>query len=258
MLGQAAAMLIPFPATLAAKLGHGSLSLGFDQVGTFAGPAVAVFGGDWLGCWVTGIRGIWNGVFGDRCGGYDGGRLGRGGFASDRGLLAGAVHAARQIRAEAGGGSDRAGLPAFPTPTAVCGHRNSHGIARFFQGCSDRSSGRISSSGSGDTLATSHPMVGVDRTERDGMGVVTGVGLRKRARKGQFLFYGRSELLVGHIVWGVDSIALVVRRARHPRRKSREKTRQHVTLKEAMFSTWTVGLSIPCSPEVVVMISTRK
>lgn len=44
MLGQAAAMLIPFPAAIAAKIGHIPLPFAFDQVRSFAGPTVPILG----------------------------------------------------------------------------------------------------------------------------------------------------------------------------------------------------------------------
>lgn len=42
MLRQATAMLIPFPATIAAKVGHGTLPFAFDKVRSLAGPTVSV------------------------------------------------------------------------------------------------------------------------------------------------------------------------------------------------------------------------
>lgn len=45
MLGQATAMLIPFPAAIAANFSQGTLPFAFDQVRSFAGPTVAVLGG---------------------------------------------------------------------------------------------------------------------------------------------------------------------------------------------------------------------
>lgn len=75
MLGQAAAMLIPFPAAIAAEVCGGAFSLGL-QLGAFAGSAVATLG-DGLAV---------------RCLGSGGG-----GLASDRRFLAGAVHALRQV-----------------------------------------------------------------------------------------------------------------------------------------------------------------
>lgn len=55
MLGQAAAMLIPFPAAIAAKVCHGTLPFAFDQVRSFAGPSVSVLSADRLGVRVIGI-----------------------------------------------------------------------------------------------------------------------------------------------------------------------------------------------------------
>ena len=42
MLRQATAMLIPFPATIAAKFCHGALPFAFDKVRSLAGPTVSV------------------------------------------------------------------------------------------------------------------------------------------------------------------------------------------------------------------------
>lgn len=74
MLGQAAAMLISFPATVAAEVCRGALPIGL-HVGTFAGPAVATL--------ENGL-GVLVGVA-------------RRGLASDWGFLAGTVHASREI-----------------------------------------------------------------------------------------------------------------------------------------------------------------
>ena len=78
MLGQAAAMLISFPATIAAEVRRGTLPLSL-HLGALAGSAVAALG-DGLA-----VRGF--GVAG-------------GGLASDRRFLARAVHAAREVGAE--------------------------------------------------------------------------------------------------------------------------------------------------------------
>lgn len=114
MLRQAAAMLIPFPATIAAKFRHDALPFVLDQMRSLAGPTVSVLSTDGLG---IGIAPIYGG--GQR---FVVGLIG-GGLASDRGFLTGAVDAPREIRAEAGGGSDRARLQALSTPSTVRGHR---------------------------------------------------------------------------------------------------------------------------------------
>lgn len=74
MLGQAAAMLISFPATVAAEVCRGTLPIGL-HVSTFTSPAVAT-----LGNRLAVLVGV----------------AGRG-FASDWGFLAGTVHASREI-----------------------------------------------------------------------------------------------------------------------------------------------------------------
>lgn len=118
MLGQAAAMLIPFPATIAAKVRHDALPFAFDQVRPLAGPTIPVLGVDGFGSGVVLVTGSgrWFIV----------GLVVGGGSASDRGFLTRAVDAPREIRAEAGGGSDRARLQALPTPTPVQRHGQSH------------------------------------------------------------------------------------------------------------------------------------
>ncbi|KAF4276696.1 hypothetical protein CNMCM8689_005956 [Aspergillus fumigatus] len=116
-----------------------------------------------------------------RCGdgrSADVGMIGRG-FASDRGFLAGAVHAPRKIVAEAGGSSDRSGFQAPPgAASTVRRHRHTY---RFpigvLHGCGDRGSGICSSSG-GDTLPTSNTVVMIDRPKGYGVGMVTRSGLR--------------------------------------------------------------------------------
>lgn len=84
MLGQAAAMLVPFPAAIAAKIRHRAFSIALQQMGALAGPAVPVL--EVRVCLV---------------------RLAGGGLASDRGFLAGTVQALRQIPRSR---SDRAGF----------------------------------------------------------------------------------------------------------------------------------------------------
>lgn len=76
MLGQAAAMLIPFPATVAAEVGRVALPIRLD-LGAFAGSAIPALG-DSLA--VLGVAGR--------------------GLASDRWFLARAVHTLGEIRAE--------------------------------------------------------------------------------------------------------------------------------------------------------------
>lgn len=49
MLGQAAAMLIPFPAAITAKFGQSTLPFAFDQMRSFAGPTVSILGGGFAG-----------------------------------------------------------------------------------------------------------------------------------------------------------------------------------------------------------------
>ena len=106
--------------------------------------------------------------------------MGRGGLASDRRLLAGAVHTPGEIRAETGGGTDRAGLQTFAAPAAKGGHGD--GGRLLFQGGGDSSGGRIGGSG-GDTLPSGYSMVVVDGAQGDGVGMA-GVGLGERTREG--------------------------------------------------------------------------
>jgi hypothetical protein len=74
MLGQAAAMLISFPATVAAEVRGGTLSIEL-HVGTFAGSAVATLESSLAVLVGVGWRGL----------------------ASDWRFLAGAVHTSRQV-----------------------------------------------------------------------------------------------------------------------------------------------------------------
>lgn len=48
MLGQATAMLVPLPTTIAAKFGPGAFSFALDQMAPFASPTVSVLGANRL------------------------------------------------------------------------------------------------------------------------------------------------------------------------------------------------------------------
>ncbi|KAL5684706.1 hypothetical protein EMGR_005378 [Emarellia grisea] len=152
---------------------QGALSFAFDQVRSFAGATVSTLGVDGFVIRTT--------LLAASCGdgrSADVGMIGRG-FASDRGFLAGAVHAPRKIVAEAGGSSDRSGFQAPPgAASTVRRHRHTY---RFpigvLHGCGDRGSGICSSSG-GDTLPTSNTVVMIDRPKGYGVGMVTRSGLR--------------------------------------------------------------------------------
>lgn len=76
MLGQAAAMLIPFPATIAAEVGRDTLPVDL-HLSTLTGSAVAALG--------LAVRGV---------------GVARGGLASDRRFLTGAVYASRKVGTE--------------------------------------------------------------------------------------------------------------------------------------------------------------
>jgi hypothetical protein len=105
--------------------------------------------------------------------------IGRG-FASDRGFLAGAVHAPREIVAEAGESSDRSGFQAPPgAASTVRRHRHTYRLPiGVLHGCGDRGGGGIRSSSGGDTLPTSDTVVMIDRSKGYGVGMVTRRGLR--------------------------------------------------------------------------------
>lgn len=177
MLVQAAAMLIPFPAAVAAKLGQSTLPFAFGQVRSFAGSTVSGLGGDGLG---DGIRPI---------GGDSIARIGRD-LASEPGISWWTVHAAREIRSEAGRGPKGAGFQTFPTasapPVVGCG-RNACGFSTGVLHVGGHGGGSVTGGGSGsDTLTTSDTMVGIDGPERNGVGVVPWIRL-EWARERQFL-----------------------------------------------------------------------
>ena len=64
------------------------------------------------------------------------------------------------------------------------GHREKRGLA-LLHGGGDGGGGI--GSRSGDTLSTRHPVVGIDRTKRDRVGVLSLGWVGKRTREGQFL-----------------------------------------------------------------------
>lgn len=165
MLGQAAAMLISFPAAVAAEVRGGTLPIGL-HVGTFAGSAIAA-----LGNGLAVLVGV-----------------ARRGLASDRRFLAGTVHTARQVRTKSRGASDRSGFQSLAGPQAPT-MRGTHGercgLAAFFQGRRHRSGGI--GGGSGHTLAASDAVVGIDGAERYGVSVLSWVGVGERTRERQFL-----------------------------------------------------------------------
>lgn len=179
MLGQAAAMLIPFPTATTAKVSHGTLTLPFDQRRTFAGATVAVLH-------TIGVRGA---IRGRWCSGK---------VASDRRRIMGdrTIHALREIRR----GSHRTGLQRWFTTTSSTIGRHRRGssssssgftAAGILDGGRDRSSHSIgsSSSGGGDTLATRDTMVGIDGSERNRVRMVSlGIGMGERPGERQFLF----------------------------------------------------------------------
>lgn len=187
MLGQAAAMLIPFPATVTAEFSHGPLTLPFDQRRTFAGATVAVLD-------TIGVRGMVGGAI-----------RGRGCVASSsrRGIVGerhGVVHTLR----EKGRGADRTGFQWFPATSSTIGRhgrgsrrsssRSRSGVTAAGVGIldsgGDRCSYNIGSRGSGgDTLSTGDAMVGIDGTERNRVGMVSlGIGMGERPGERQFLF----------------------------------------------------------------------
>lgn len=166
-------MLIPFPAAVAAKLGQSTLPFAFGQMRSFTGPTVSGLGGDGLG---DGIRAI------------DGGSIARTGrdLASEAGISWRTVHTAREIRGEAGSGPKGAGFQTFPTASAPPVGGGSRNTSGFSTGVLHGGHGGGSSGSGSDTLTTSDTMVGIDCTERNGVGVVSWIGL-ERAREGQFL-----------------------------------------------------------------------
>lgn len=187
MLGQAAAMLIPFPAAITAEFRHRTLTLPFDQRRTFTGTTVAVLHP--MGVRGRGDSGGVGAIRGRRwCGGK---------VASDgrRILGDGIVHALREIRR----GSQRTGFQrGFPTASSTIG-RYGRGRSRstssgftaggILDGGRDRSRHGIGSSRSGgDTLSTRDAMVGIDGSERNRVGMVSlGIGMGERPGERQFL-----------------------------------------------------------------------
>lgn len=156
MLGQAAAMLIPFPAAIAAKFCGGAFPLGL-HVGAFTGSAVATFR---------------NGLAVRRLG------IGGGGFASDRRFLTRTVHTTREVGAKGRRRSDRARFQSLAASqaAAVGGHGERGGLSAFLHGSRDRSSGI--GGRSCDALSTRHTVVGIDcpQGHRVCMGSLVGVG----------------------------------------------------------------------------------
>jgi hypothetical protein len=169
MLGQAAAMLVPFPAAIAAKVGHGAFSLALHQLSTLAGSAVPI-----LELRVCLVR-----------------LIGRG-LASDRRFLAGIVQALRQIpRSRA----DRTGFQSLATAETAA--VEGHGERRSFSGVLERGrdrSGRIGGR-RGDTLAASDAVMGIDGPQRYRVSVGSLVGTRKWTGKGQFLGWRRGQII---------------------------------------------------------------
>lgn len=165
MLGQAAAMLIPFPAAIAAEFCGGAFPLGL-HLGTFAGSAVATLG-DGLAV---------------RCLGGGGG-----GLASNRRFLARAVHTSRQVGGKARWGSDGARFQSLAASqaAAVRGHGERRGLSAFLQRGRDRGGG-IGSRG-GDTLSARHPVIGIDSSQGYRVSMRSLVGVWEGAREGQFL-----------------------------------------------------------------------
>lgn len=187
MLGQAAAMLIPFPAAITAEFSHRTLTLPFDQRRTFTGTTVAVLH-------TMGVRGRGDsgGVGAIRGRRWSGGKV-----ASDgrRILGDGIVHALREIRR----GSQRTGFQrGFPTTSSTIGRygrgsRRSTSSGFTAGGILDRGRDRSrhgigSSSSGGDTLSTRDAMVGIDGSERNRVGMVSlGIGMGERPGERQFL-----------------------------------------------------------------------
>lgn len=177
MLGQAAAMLIPFPAAFAAKFGHGTLAFAFDKGRTFAGPTVTVLssrsrtGGRRSGRCSIRSRGWTSSIGGGREVGRDRRRVM---------VDTGTVHTPGEIRrgSETGRGPNGAGFHERFTPTSSTTGRHGDGsgfTAGILDGGCDRSSHGIGSSGGGDTLTTSDAMVGIYSAERNGVGMVSRV-----------------------------------------------------------------------------------
>ena len=204
MLGQAAAMLIPFPAAIATKFSQSTLPFASDQVGSFAGSTTAIFGGGRRGgCRSSRVAGIWRCGRGRRrgCTTTRGrGMIWGGKVACDRGNLTGTVHTPGEIGrgTETRGISDRTGFherfPATSSPV-VWGHGNGTGGGLLFtagflviHGGRNCRRSSIGSSRRSDTFATSNTVVLVDGSERDGVGMVpVVVGMGEGTREGQFL-----------------------------------------------------------------------
>lgn len=201
MLGQAAAMLIPFPATFTAKFDQGAFSF-FGRGSPFAGTTIAAFGDS------IAVVGGGSSVCGSEIGGIwrSSSVRGKRGFASDRRILIPrTVHTpgekgGRGRGGESGGSSDRGGFDERLAARATTVDGGRHGntsrftAAGIFGGSSSHSSSSSTGSGSGgDTLATSNAVVGIDGAEGDGMGMVVSLGgMRERTREREFL-----ELLEG-------------------------------------------------------------
>lgn len=198
MLGQAAAMLVPFPATFTVKFDQGTFSFS-GRGSTFTNTAALVLRRRGS----REIRWIWRSV----CSGGASIRGKRGlvrdrKLASDRRILiTRTVHTPREKRrrgsgrGETGGYSDRGGfherLAAGGSTVDRGRHGNTRGITTVgvFDGSSSHGSSSSTGNGScGDTLATSDAVVWIDGPEGHGMGVVVSLrGLGERTRESVFL-----------------------------------------------------------------------
>jgi hypothetical protein len=175
MLGQAAAMLVSFPAAITAEFRRVAFPVAL-HLGTFAGSAVATLG--------DGLA-VRFGVAGR-------------GFARYRRFLTGAVYASRQVRGIAGRAAHRSGFQSLAAPkaAAVRGHGERQSLSAFLHRSRDRGSGI--GSGGGNTLSAGHTVIGIDCTERNRVCVGTLVGV-ERTREGQFLYSGpRPHHQYGH------------------------------------------------------------